>query len=219
MSAAAAQQGPDPHELRPALDLDAAVAVLSAAVAAGSAQVLVDPAAGRTLIRTGSGVTALDPPGGALGTEPVALSETVELPTADGPLRAVAVGAAGETAAAVLVGRPEDTTGTLVHLHRGCVLGDALGHRRCPRRQALAAALAQMRRAGAGVVLYARDDAQLGCCLPTGPTERPVSEAVLAGFRAVLAPLALRGVQLLAGCERTELADALGLDVAPVVKR
>jgi hypothetical protein len=77
------------------------------------------------------------------------------------------LGVDGVTSIAVLVGEPHGTEGTLVHLHRACVVGDALHGADCPRRGALDAALERMTAAGRGVVAYHRDDRHpfSGCCL------------------------------------------------------
>jgi flavin reductase (DIM6/NTAB) family NADH-FMN oxidoreductase RutF len=77
------------------------------------------------------------------------------------------VGVDGITSVAVLVGEPQGTDSCLVHLHRACLVGDALHGADCERRRALDDALARMSSEGRGVVAYHRDDRHpfAGCCL------------------------------------------------------
>jgi flavin reductase (DIM6/NTAB) family NADH-FMN oxidoreductase RutF len=149
---------------------------------------------------------------------------TVRLPSAFGDLRLVPVSATRERVISViaLVGRPEDSDGSLVYLHEGCVLGDALGHTGCAGRVALHSALERMRNAGHGVLVYERDDSEPfgGCCVDGGGT-RPRAAGSPAGLRQALRDLRLRRVHLLAGGAQAPQAHApqahaLGLDVAQV---
>ena len=54
-----------------------------------------------------------------------------------------------------------------MHLHRACVVGDALHGADCARRRGLDAALSRMTAEGRGVIAYHRDDRHpfAGCCL------------------------------------------------------
>lgn len=144
----------------------------------------------------------------------------VTLPSAFGDLRLVAVDAEDERSTSViaLVGEPEDSDGTHVYVHEGCVLGDALGHKSCVGRAQLHAALERMRAAGAGVVIYRRDDATPfgSCCLGVGPVARPLVEPSAEAVRRVLDELRLRRVRLLAG--RGGQRSVFGLDVAEVIE-
>jgi hypothetical protein len=101
---------------------------------------------------------------------PVAGPPEITLPSGLGALRMVPLPqrSAAEVSVAVLVGEPRGTTGALLYVHRGCLLGDALGSTACGGRRRLHAVLARMQEAGgAGVVVYHRDaEAGFGaCCL------------------------------------------------------
>lgn len=145
----------------------------------------------------------------------------VRIPTPEGDLRMLSVdGRDGRrsTAAALLVGDPAGARGALVCIHRGCLLGDALGHRGCPRRGLLDTALARMRRHGAGVLLYYRDDtAPFHCCGPQREPSRPLPSGVLAGFRTVVRELRLEAVRVLAVEGDMRDVERLGIDIAAVV--
>lgn len=152
----------------------------------------------------------------------VELLGDVFIPTRDGEVSLVPVDPHGSatTSVLVLVGEPRATSGSLVYMHRGCLLGDALGHLECRRRNTLAQALERIRDAGAGLVVYHRDDSApfSGCCAQAGQAVAPsphVPEPALAGLREALASLRLREVRLLSGsAEAQPLPPALlGLDV------
>lgn len=92
---------------------------------------------------------------------------TTRLPTDAGPLRVVAYRAVRGDAEhlALVPGQPIDPTfpGALpwmsagpVHVHVECVLGDALGSRRCGCAASLQSALDRVARDGCGVVVYLR---------------------------------------------------------------
>jgi hypothetical protein len=142
----------------------------------------------------------------------------VALPSGFGDLRLVGVDG-GDASVVALVGEPRATTGALVYVHRGCVLGDALGHAGCRRRTALLAALAAMRAEGRGALVYHRDGAEPfgGCCLGTAPPGVAVAPPAL---RRAVAQLRLRGARLLVDPrEPHPLGPAsLELDVASTVE-
>lgn len=145
----------------------------------------------------------------------------VRIPTPLGDLRMLSVDgrdAQRSTAAALLVGEPAGTRGAILYVHRGCLLGDALGHLGCPRRGLVDAALTQMRRQGAGVLLYYRDDtATFGCCGPRSGPSAPLPSGVLAGFRTVVRELRLEAVRVLAVEGDMRDVERLGIDIAEVV--
>jgi 3-hydroxy-9,10-secoandrosta-1,3,5(10)-triene-9,17-dione monooxygenase reductase component len=111
----------------------------------------------------------------------------IALPSALGALRMLGLPARGATtSAAVLVGEPHGARNALVHLHRGCLLGDALGSKVCRGRERLHAVVEDLRRSGRpGVVVYHRDDAAgIGaCCL--GDADAPAAP-LTAGERDAL---------------------------------
>lgn len=167
----------------------------------------------------------------ALGGPPSAtlLAELpdVALPSGFGDLRLVPVANDdhGATSVIALVGEPRDRTGTLVYLHEGCLLGDALGHTACRRRAGLHAALEHLRAAGTGVIVYHRDDRRpfSGCCFDgPGAQRHGVPASVpdprpLAVLRAAVDGLGLHAARLLAPDDaRPGDLDAatVGLDVA-----
>lgn len=154
--------------------------------------------------------------------EPVEPPEVVQvsLPSAFGDLRLLAAeGDDSSVEVLALVGEPEGSTGTFVYVHEGCVLGDVLGHAGCAGRDQLRATLERMRFAGAGVVVYRRDDATAfgACCLTAGgrnASRRRHTDAL----RHTLVGLGLRRVRLLTHDGSVgEATRALGLDVAEVV--
>jgi flavin reductase (DIM6/NTAB) family NADH-FMN oxidoreductase RutF len=102
----------------------------------------------------------------------------------------------GVTSVAVLVGEPQRTSGSLVYVHHGCVIGDALRGVRCARRRTLDAALERMKTEGRGVVIYHRDERRpfAGCCLGDEPPDDGIATAAL---ELALDQLALRDVRLL----------------------
>lgn len=80
----------------------------------------------------------------------------VRVPLADAPDARIAAFRAGggETHLAVLTGNPENDAAPLVRLHSSCMTGDLLGSLRCDCGSQLHRALAEMRAAGGGVLLY-----------------------------------------------------------------
>jgi flavin reductase (DIM6/NTAB) family NADH-FMN oxidoreductase RutF len=94
----------------------------------------------------------------------------------------LALGDPEVTSVAVLVGRPQGTHGCLVHVHQGCLVGDALRGAHCERRRALDAALEQMTAEGRGVVVYHRDErrAFASCCLGDDVPDEALAEQALA---------------------------------------
>lgn len=151
----------------------------------------------------------------------------VALPSGFGDLRLVPVANDdhGATSVIALVGEPRDRAGTLVYLHEGCLLGDALGHTACRRRAALHAALERLRTVGTGVVVYHRDDRRpfSGCCFEDPGAHRHDGRAPapdprpLAVLRTAIDGLGLTGARLLVPDEvRPGDLDAatVGLEVA-----
>jgi flavin reductase (DIM6/NTAB) family NADH-FMN oxidoreductase RutF len=140
---------------------------------------------------------AEEPAAPALAT---ADSVEVALPSALGAFRMVALGHGGtaEASVAVLIGEPHGTEGALLYVHRGCLLGDALGSQVCKSRERLHSAVRQIEGSGRpGVVVYHRDSA-LGfgaCCV--GGTEPPATDAERAAAREAVARLGLRAPELL----------------------
>jgi flavin reductase (DIM6/NTAB) family NADH-FMN oxidoreductase RutF len=149
----------------------------------------------------------------------------VFIPTRDGDISLVPVEeqSRATTSVIALVGRPRESSGSLVYLHRGCFLGDALGHLSCRRGVALQRALERIRAEGTGVVVYHRDDTSpfAGCCIEELSSSRPATTPATEtqhSLRHALAGLRLREVRLLR-C-RTEPdplpTDPLDLDVAAI---
>jgi flavin reductase (DIM6/NTAB) family NADH-FMN oxidoreductase RutF/GTP cyclohydrolase II len=143
-----------------------------------------------------------------------------QLPSSLGRLRVRSLSAddRGRVSVAVSVGEPRGSRGALVYLHRGCVLGDAIGSTLCAGRARLAHAVGLMTDDGPGVVVYhRRDDGTAGCCLAAEPrSESLAADEASAVHRAVRA-LDLRAIRLL-GDQRqaSALADA-GVPVASVI--
>lgn len=150
------------------------------------------------------------------------LGGDVFLPTPDGSIRLVPVDPGGTptTSVIALVGEPRDSAGALVYLHRGCLLGDALGNLECRRRSNLELALARIREHGTGIAVYHRDDSSpfAGCCTQTPPSSRAASDPLATGLREALAQLRLRDVRLLRFESEPHPLPAAGLelDVAAV---
>jgi flavin reductase (DIM6/NTAB) family NADH-FMN oxidoreductase RutF len=149
----------------------------------------------------------------------------VFIPTLDGDINLVPVDQQSRPATSViaLVGEPRDSLGSLVYLHRGCMLGDALGHLGCRRTAALERALETIRAQGAGVIVYHRDDTWPfdGCCAGSAPPEDQdeiSSEETLRALRHALAELGLRKTRLLISPAEAHPLSAgqLGLDVAAI---
>ncbi|HVW47872.1 MAG TPA: 3,4-dihydroxy-2-butanone-4-phosphate synthase [Solirubrobacterales bacterium] len=89
-----------------------------------------------------------------------------------------------------------------LHIHRACLLGDALGSAACPCGSRLRSALAELTRQGRGVLLYLRaeDEKDVGRSIDHAPREHGLDIAV-----EILARLRLGRVSLL---------DRLPVDVA-----
>jgi hypothetical protein len=138
----------------------------------------------------------------------------VRIPTPNGAFRMLPVetGEKSVAAAVMLIGRPEGSTGTPLYIHRGCMLGDALGNLNCPRRRALDEVLREMHDGGGGVVVYYRNDAkEFACCAgPKAHPPEPLDEATAAHFRDILETLALRAPRILGSRRSEEEIAALG---------
>jgi GTP cyclohydrolase II len=143
----------------------------------------------------------------------------VRLPSVLGDLRVTHLDPEGDArvSVAVSVGEPHGTGGALLRLHRGCLLGDALGSTACPGRRALRDALALMGPAEPGVVVYHRDDHGLEACCHGDPgPARPTADEITAVRRAVRA-LRLRDVRLIGTADDAEALAAAGVRVAGLV--
>jgi 3-hydroxy-9,10-secoandrosta-1,3,5(10)-triene-9,17-dione monooxygenase reductase component len=116
---------------------------------------------------------ALDAPEPA----PPETAPEIALPSALGALRMVALADGGtvEASVAVLVGEARGSSGALLYVHRGCLLGDALGSEACGGRARLHAVLRDMEASGRpGVIVYHRDSAAgFGACCLAGPGAGP----------------------------------------------
>jgi 3-hydroxy-9,10-secoandrosta-1,3,5(10)-triene-9,17-dione monooxygenase reductase component len=125
----------------------------------------------------------------------------IALPSALGALRMAPLPqrGSGEISVAVLVGEPRGSTGALLYVHRGCLLGDALGSTTCGGRRRLHAALDRMAHAGGpGVVVYHRDPERgLGACCLGGAAAPTASAAEHATVGDAVRLLELRDPVLL----------------------
>jgi len=85
---------------------------------------------------------------------------SARLPSRHGDFEVVAFGDGdGDTHLALVMGRPGDDGGpALVRVHSECLTGDVMGSRRCDCGDQLDAALAAVAAAGAGVVVYLRQE-------------------------------------------------------------
>jgi len=144
------------------------------------------------------------PPGVAPGSLPPEHPFAPLLPLGLGDVRLVPVpgGHPGATSAVALVGDPLRSIAPLVRLHRGCLLGDALGHGDCGRPAELVRAFRRLREDGAGVLVYHRDDHDTGrgCCGAASgrrPLGVPEASPALDALAATLARLGLRPARLL----------------------
>jgi flavin reductase (DIM6/NTAB) family NADH-FMN oxidoreductase RutF len=152
-----------------------------------------------------------DKAGEERGTESAAAaSPEIALPSSLGALRMLALDDASpgiEASVAVLVGEPRGRSGALLYVHRGCLLGDALGSQVCKGRERLHGVLRQMEESGRpGVIVYHRD-ASLGfgsCCVGDG-FGAPLSAAETRAVDEAVQVLELRDPVLLAPA-RQELA-------------
>jgi 3-hydroxy-9,10-secoandrosta-1,3,5(10)-triene-9,17-dione monooxygenase reductase component len=126
----------------------------------------------------------------------------IALPSALGALRMVALDEGGtvEASVAVLIGEPRGSTGALLYVHRGCLLGDALGSETCGSRARLHAVLRDMEAGDRpGVIVYHRDHA-VGfgaCCL--GGEQPPATEGERAAVRQAVQRLGIHAPVLLDG--------------------
>jgi 3-hydroxy-9,10-secoandrosta-1,3,5(10)-triene-9,17-dione monooxygenase reductase component len=136
---------------------------------------------------------AFAPPAPAAAPAPRAVTAerpVVALPSGLGALQMLPLSDGGtvDASVAVLVGEPRGTTGAAVHVHRGCVLGDALGSQTCRGRERLHGLVARLQgERRPAVIVYHRDGALgLGpCCLgdrchaaPTGAERAALAEAI-----------------------------------------
>jgi flavin reductase (DIM6/NTAB) family NADH-FMN oxidoreductase RutF len=158
---------------------------------------------------------------GAAPPEPAPAPRRVEvsLPSELGELRVTHLGQEQPSAVsvAVSVGEPHGTRGALLHLHRGCLLGDALGSTACAGRAALHRALALMGPSRPGVVVYHRDDAGFaGCCRAGGEPSAPGPHEITAVRRAVRA-LRLRDVRLIGTAADADPLAQAGVRVAGLI--
>lgn len=109
----------------------------------------------------------------------------------------------GATSLVALVGDPLGSFAPLVRLHRGCLLGDALGHGGCRRDAELVRAFRRLREDGAGVLVYHRDDRDplRGCCADDGHRRRPLgapdTSPALDVLATTIAAIGLRPARLL----------------------
>ncbi|HMN97834.1 MAG TPA: flavin reductase [Miltoncostaeaceae bacterium] len=151
--------------------------------------------------------------------EPPAPPVEVRLPTELGDLRVTHLGDEdpSRVSVAVSVGDPHGIGGALLHLHRGCLLGDALGSTACRGRAALHGALALMGPSHPGVVVYHRDDGGFaGCCRAGGEPTAPGPHEITAVRRAARA-LRLRDVRLIGTAADAEALAHAGVRVAELI--
>ena len=108
--------------------------------------------------------------------------DVTRLPSRLGDLAMLPLDTNGSTSVAVLVGHPHGSRDCLVHVHHGCVIGDALRGEDCDRRRALDAALEQMTAEGRGVIVYQRDERRPfgGCCLGGEEPDEAAADRALA---------------------------------------
>jgi flavin reductase (DIM6/NTAB) family NADH-FMN oxidoreductase RutF len=144
------------------------------------------------------------------GAEPAAAAEParspeIALPSALGALRMVALddGGSVEASVAVLVGEPHGSHGALLYVHRGCLLGDALGSQVCRGRERLHGVLHEIAESGRpGVIVYHRDGARGvgGCCSNDDGDhgDPPLSAPERAAVAEAIARLDLREPELVA---------------------
>ncbi len=122
-------------------------------------------------------------------------SPEIALPSALGAFRMVALrdGGTVEASVAVLIGDARGSTGALLHVHRGCLLGDALGSQVCQGRERLHDAVRRIEGSGRpGVIVYHRDrTAGFGTCCVDGE-EPPPTASERAAVREAIARLGLR---------------------------
>lgn len=130
-----------------------------------------------------------------LHQDPSPDSVEIALPSTLGAFRMVALrdGGSVDASVAVLVGEPRDSEGALLHVHRGCLLGDALGSQVCKGRERLHAALRQIEASGRpGVIVYHRDrSVGFGACC-VGGEEPPPTLSERAAVREAVTRLGLR---------------------------
>lgn len=150
---------------------------------------------------------------------PALAAPTVALPSAFGDLRMTPLGDDdGSVSVAVSVGTPTGVDGALVYLHRGCLLGDALGSAVCVGRARLRTALEQMCDDGPGVVVYHRSgDGIAGCCAMDGTLETPPSPDEITAVHRAARALDLREVRLIGGPDEARALAEAGLRVSALV--
>jgi 3-hydroxy-9,10-secoandrosta-1,3,5(10)-triene-9,17-dione monooxygenase reductase component len=121
---------------------------------------------------------------------PPVVAPEIALPSGLGALRMVPLPqrTAAEVSVAVLVGEPRGSTGALLYVHRGCLLGDALGSTVCGGRRRLHAVVAEMHEArGPGVVVYHREaEAGFGTCCLRGDDDPALSSEPSAAERTAV---------------------------------
>ncbi|MBV9802945.1 MAG: 3,4-dihydroxy-2-butanone-4-phosphate synthase [Solirubrobacterales bacterium] len=141
------------------------------------------------------------------------LSISCSLPTRGAAFRAVGYAPAADDppTVALVHGDPASCESPLVHVHVGCLFGDAFGSLLCDCRSRLDHATSEIARAGAGVIIYAK---------PKQPTpiacvrDEPIDAASVAGL---LRAVGVSELRLVAGGRHERLSDELrgcGLTVA-----
>ena len=118
----------------------------------------------------------------------------------------------------VSVGVPRGNRGTLLHLHRGCVLGDAVGSAVCAGRRSLDAVLDLMRAEGSGVLVYhRRNDGASSCCLGGGRDAGPLTGEELVAVRRAVRALDLHGIRLIGAPDDARALADVGVNVSEVL--
>jgi 3-hydroxy-9,10-secoandrosta-1,3,5(10)-triene-9,17-dione monooxygenase reductase component len=143
-----------------------------------------------------------EPPAGGEAARGDDARDSVEiaLPSALGAFRMVALSDGGtvEASVAVLIGEPHGREDALLYVHRGCLLGDALGSQVCKSRERLHDAVRRIEGSGRpGVIVYHRDSSTgFGTCC-VGGHEPPATTSERAAVREAVARLGLRTPTLL----------------------
>ncbi len=145
---------------------------------------------------------------------------TVALPSVLGDLRMTSLSPDddGGVSVAVSVGEPRGVPGALLYLHRGCLLGDALGSAVCAGRARLRGALTRMGTGGPGVVVYHRSaDGIATCCGADGAGGPPPTADEIAAVRRAARALELREVRLIGGPQEARALAEAGLRVSALI--
>src|SRR5690606_12665060 len=145
------REGPaDMHRLALAL-VKSARLLPAALVSEGTAIAALASAEGLTVLAASTLRAAL---GAAVALDPVAAARVPMAVAEAGRLHVFRAEDGGEEHYAVEIGRPARDRPVLARLHSACFTGDILGSLKCDCGPQLGAALAQMARAGEGVLLY-----------------------------------------------------------------